>query len=77
MMDGIDRGRAERTSARAGEPDAVTKFAITKAARNPPRHGRERSLSFAVRIVSGIQACPRVRIWRPPRHFPRIGRLYP
>ena len=33
--------------------------AITKAARNPPRLGRERSLSFAVRIVSGIQTCPR------------------
>ena len=33
--------------------------AKTKAARNPPRLGRERSLSFAVRIVSGIQACPR------------------
>jgi hypothetical protein len=25
----------------------------------PPRLGRERSLSFAARIVSGIQACPR------------------
>ena len=32
---------------------------MTKAAGNPPRRGRERSLPFAVRIVSGIQACPK------------------
>ena len=31
----------------------------TQAAGNPPRLGRERSLPFAVRIVSGIQDCPR------------------
>ena len=54
----------------------MKRFAITKAARNPPRHGRERSLSFAVRIVSGIQACPRDA--GGVRHaVPRIVRLYP
>ena len=50
---------------------------MTKAARNPPRHGRERSLSLAVRIASGILTGPRARKRRPPRHFPQIGRLYP
>jgi hypothetical protein len=50
---------------------------VTKAARNPPRHGRERSLSLAVRIASGILTGPRARKRRPPRHFPRISRLYP
>jgi hypothetical protein len=47
------------------------KFAVAKA-RNPPRHGRERSLLFAVRIVSGIRACPNGAGRRPPRRFPRI-----
>jgi hypothetical protein len=32
---------------------------MTQAAGNPPRLGRERSLPFAARIVSGIQACPK------------------
>src|SRR5262249_35674074 len=66
-----------RTSAYAGKPGRTDRFAVTKAARNPPRHGQERSLSLAVRIVSGILTGPRARKRRPPRHFPRIGRLYP
>ena len=51
-------------------------FTVTKATRNPPRRGRERSLSFSVRIVSGIQAGPKDA--GGVRHaVPRIDRLYP
>ena len=51
-------------------------FTVTKATRNPPRRGRERSLSFSVRIVSGIQAGPKDA--GGVRHaVPRIVRLYP
>ena len=50
---------ATSAPARAGVLSALQSVAKTKAARNPPRRGRERSLSFAVRIVSGIQTCPR------------------
>ena len=53
------RLKAAPASARAGVLSALQSVAKTKAARNPPRLGRERSLSFAVRIVSGIQTCPR------------------
>jgi len=53
------RLKAALPSARAGVLSALQSVAKTKAARNPPRRGRERSLSFAVRIVSGIQTCPR------------------
>src|ERR1700687_2462266 len=49
---------ARPAPARAGVPGAM-QIAKTKAARNPPRLGRERSLSFAALIVSGIQTCPR------------------
>ena len=55
----VDEAKAAPASARAGVPSALQSVATTKAARNPPRLGRERSLSFAVRIVSGIQTCPR------------------
>ena len=54
-----------RPSARLKEASApacagvLQSAAKAEAARNPPRLGRERSLSFAVRIVSGIQTCPR------------------
>ena len=58
-MDSVNRGRTQAARRRrAGEPGKMKRFAMTKAARNPPRHGRERSLSFAVRIVSGIQTVP-------------------
>ena len=58
------RGSPSKPSAKparleAGVPSAMQSVAETKAARNPPRRGRERSLSFAVRIVSGIATCPR------------------
>ncbi len=41
-------------NARAGMAGAPQSDVITKARRNPTHRGRERSLSFAVRIVSGI-----------------------
>ena len=46
-------------AARAGLAHAMKRSAMTKAEGNPPRRGRERSLPFAVRIVSGIEDCPR------------------
>jgi hypothetical protein len=45
--------------ASAGVTTATLRFATTKAAGNPPRLGRERSLSFVVRIVSGIRPAPK------------------
>ena len=54
------RSRRRRPAApNAGVASALQSVAEIKAARNPPRRGRERSLSFAVRIVSGITTCPR------------------
>ena len=47
------------SAARAGVSKATQRTAKAKAARNPPRSGREHGLSFAVRIVSGITTCPR------------------
>ena len=44
-------------ASRRGESDELV--VDMTAARNPPRLGRERSLSFAVRIVSGIQNGPK------------------
>ena len=78
-----DRGDAADQVSNAGRPRRepacrarCKALQTTKAARNPPRRGRERSLSFAVRIVSGIQTCPRnasgVR-----RAVSRIAGLYP
>jgi hypothetical protein len=37
------------------------RLARTKAARNPPRHGRERSLSFAARIGSAFRLAPEMQ----------------
>src|SRR5450759_15237 len=67
---------AKPASARAGVLSAKLRCASAKAARNPFRRARERSLSFVVRIVSGIQACPR-DAGRCPPHRPRIAGLYP
>ena len=51
------------------------KTAATRRRGKSPRLGRERSLPFAVRIVSGMQQCPTICARRPPRR-PRIVGLY-
>ena len=71
------RSNAEATPARAGAVSAMNIVAAAKPARQPPHRGRERSLSFAVRIVSGITGLP-LGCGLSVRHAGRrIAGLYP